>query len=39
MVAVKSLTPESFMTQKCVMRQTINGEFTKTQYPLKIVAN
>ena len=38
-VAVKSLTPESFMTQRCVMRQTINGEFTKTQFPLKKVAN
>ncbi len=38
-VAVKSLTPEYFMTQRCVMRQTINGEFTKTQFPLKAVAN
>ncbi len=38
-VAVKSLTPESFMTQRCVMRQTINGEFIKTEFPIMDVAN
>ncbi|MFR9543688.1 MAG: hypothetical protein SNJ29_06780 [Rikenellaceae bacterium] len=38
-VAVKSLTPESFMMQNCVMHQTINGEFKKTIFPLLGAAN
>ncbi len=38
-VAVKSLTPESFMMQDCVMHQTINGEFKKTIFPLLGAAN
>ncbi|MFR9578277.1 MAG: hypothetical protein SNG45_05455 [Rikenellaceae bacterium] len=38
-VAVKSLTLESFMIQECEMHQTIDGEFVKTQFPLKEVAS
>lgn len=34
-IAVKSLTPESFMMQHCVMSQIINGEFKKTIFPLQ----
>lgn len=32
-IAVRSLTPESFMLQECVMSQTIDGKFIKTQFP------
>ncbi|MFR9543847.1 MAG: hypothetical protein SNJ29_14565 [Rikenellaceae bacterium] len=38
-IAVKSLTPESFMMQDCEMKQTIDGKFIKTQFPFKGVAN
>lgn len=38
-VAVKSLTPESFMMQDCVMTQTIDGEFKKIHFPETKVAN
>lgn len=37
-IAVKSLTPEVFMSQECEMRQTVNGEFKKTIFPLIEVA-
>ncbi len=39
MIAVKSLTPETFMTQECVMSQQINGEMRKTVFPLAKTLN
>ncbi|MFR9545269.1 MAG: hypothetical protein SNJ29_06785 [Rikenellaceae bacterium] len=38
-IAVKSITPESFMSQECAMTQTIDGEIVITQFPQKKVAN
>lgn len=38
-VAIKSLTPESFMSQPCHVAQTINGEFIKTHFTTIKVAN
>ncbi len=38
-IAVKSLTPESFTSQECVMSQIIDGKCIKTQFPLKSVAS
>ncbi|MFR9627786.1 MAG: hypothetical protein SNJ31_08610 [Rikenellaceae bacterium] len=38
-IAVKSLTPESFTTQPCQMSQIIDGKCIKTQFPLLGVAN
>lgn len=38
-IAVKSLTPESFMTQDCEMTQIIDGKCVTTHYPLLEVAN
>ncbi len=38
-IAVKSLTPESFMMQECEMMQSVDGEVVKTQFPLKEVAS
>ncbi len=37
-IAVTSLTPESFMSQECVMSQIINGKSIKTQFPINYVA-
>ncbi|MFR9592707.1 MAG: transcription termination/antitermination NusG family protein [Rikenellaceae bacterium] len=38
-IAVKSITPETFMSQECEMCQIINGKLQKTRYPLVEVAS
>lgn len=38
-IAVKSLTPEAFMTEECIMSQEVNGVMQKTVYPLNHTVN
>ncbi|MFI3306601.1 MAG: transcription termination/antitermination NusG family protein [Rikenellaceae bacterium] len=38
-IAVRSLTLESFMIQECEMTQVVDGEFHKTYFPVAKVAN
>lgn len=38
-IAVKSLTPEFFMSQECEMVQTIDGEIKKSYFPMAKIAN